>query len=71
MLFKKILLYTFFNLIFCNISLAKCKDGNCKNGFGTFVGFYDSSYVGQFKDGKFHGEGIYTWSDKANIKGNL
>ncbi|MDC0202057.1 hypothetical protein OAJ56_02315, partial [Flavobacteriales bacterium] len=40
-----------------------CISGDCENGYGTYIidtGYYEGlEYVGEFKDGKFHGEGTY------------
>lgn len=42
---------------------AQCVKGNCKDGTGTYQ--YDSGarYVGQFKNGKIHGEGTLFFSN--------
>ncbi len=36
---------------------AKCLKGDCYNGFGTYIYPNGAEYVGQFKDGKKHGNG--------------
>ncbi len=41
---------------------AKCIEGDCLNGFGIWAWGgkkYESKYVGNFKNGKFHGQGTY------------
>ena len=43
--------------ILIGIGFAKCINGNCKNGRGTFVHEDGTKYSGQFKDGKYHGKG--------------
>ena len=37
-----------------------CVDGDCKNGTGTYI-YYSGKYVGEFKDGKKHGQGTYNF----------
>ena len=44
-------------LLFCNTSFAKCIKGDCINGFGTWTWDFGTTYVGEFKNGKFHGQG--------------
>ncbi len=34
-----------------------CIKGDCMNGQGTFICPNGDKYTGQFKDGKFHGNG--------------
>ena len=34
-----------------------------ENGQGTYTAGIGDKYVGAFKDGKFHGQGTYTWAD--------
>ena len=43
------------------IEKQKCVSGDCENGFGTFTDT-NGTYVGEFKDGKFHGEGTFTYN---------
>ncbi len=40
----------------------KCTQGDCKNGFAIFVYEDGDKYSGEWKDGKQHGKGTYTWS---------
>jgi len=54
---KKLSLYVFLVLMFCNTSFAKCIKGDCINGFGTWTWDFGTTYVGEFKNGKFHGQG--------------
>ena len=39
-----------------------------QNGHGTVTSPY-GKYVGEFKDGKKHGQGTYTWSDGSKYVG--
>jgi hypothetical protein len=47
---------------------ADCTEGDCVNGQGTLTGDGDQ-YIGEFKDGKFHGQGTYTYSDGSTRHG--
>ena len=49
---------------------GKCIESNCVNGQGTYKDKYGAIYVGEWKDGKPHGQGTYTqttasWGGKA------
>ena len=65
---KKLSLYVFLGLLFCNVvnALPKCKGDdynqwtNCK---GTYTWASGEKYVGEFKNGKYHGQGTFTWAD--------
>ena len=39
---------------------GKCIESNCVNGQGTYKDYYGAIYVGEWKDGKPHGQGTYT-----------
>ena len=74
--FKKIIFYVLFSFTFYNVSFSKCVEGNCSDGYGKFINedvgeLYGSNYVGEFLNGKYHGLGIYTWSDNAIYKGEF
>lgn len=50
-------------------------NGNCENGYGTYTWVRDSSkqgakYTGLWKDGKFHGLGVYELSNGDKYDGN-
>ena len=47
---------------------AQCVKGNCKNGTGTYQ--YDSGarYVGEFRNGKIHGEGTLFFSNGNKLR---
>ena len=52
----------------------KCISGDCQNGFGTFQGSPTTTYkyVGNFKNGKYHGEGtIYDWEGYILYQGSF
>ncbi|HKK79258.1 MAG TPA: hypothetical protein VJ933_06495, partial [Phaeodactylibacter sp.] len=46
-----------------------CIEGDCVNGQGTLVRADGIKYVGQFKNGKFHGIGICYWPDGGRYQG--
>ena len=61
-------------------SYHTCISGDCVNGYGTFLYddaywrggqyhqvFKGAKYEGNWKDGKFHGEGSYTWAGPDKI----
>ena len=58
---KKLSLYVFLVLMFCNVGFAQCIEGDCKNGYGTFTFPDGRKYVGESKDNKKHEQGTYTW----------
>ncbi len=60
---KKLFLYVFLGLMWCNTGFAECIKGDCNNGYGTQTWSDGDKYVGEYKDGKRHGQGTYTWSD--------
>ena len=67
---KKLSLYIFLVLMFCNVGFAKCVEGDCINGQGTLkINKY--TYVGEFKDGKQHGQGTYAWTDGSKYVGEF
>lgn len=46
-----------------------CVDGNCENGNGTYLSANGAIYVGQFRDGEIHGQGICTYADGSRYEG--
>ena len=74
---KKLSLCIFLLLFFCNIgltesSLSECKGSNYEKWTdcqGTETWENGRKYVGEFKDGKRHGQGTYTMSDGSNYTG--
>ena len=72
---KKISLYVFLGLMFCNVSFGgilseflkqfektppACMEGDCENSYGTYVWESGNKYVGEHKDGVAHGQGTMT-----------
>jgi hypothetical protein len=66
---KKLSLYIFLVLMWCNVGFAECIKGDCSNGYGTFTWSDGSKYVGEHKDGKQHGHGTLTYADGRVEKG--
>ena len=62
-LMKKLSLYIFLGLLWCNVGFAECIKGDCTNGYGTYTWANGNKYVGEFKDGNWHGQGTYTFAD--------
>jgi len=49
--------------LWCNVGFAACIKGDCNNGYGTYAFASGNKYVGEFKDGKLHGQGTKTFAD--------
>jgi len=49
-----------------SISIAECISGDCTNGNGTFKDKYGDKYVGEWKDGKHHGQGTFVEYPSGN-----
>ena len=60
---KKLSLFVFLVLMFCNVGFAQCIEGDCKNGYGTFTFPDGKKYVGEFKDIEYHGQGTLIYAD--------
>ena len=59
-------LLAFFLFALNSYSLPNCKGERSQewsNCFGTYIWEDGAQYVGEFKDGKKHGKGTYTWAD--------
>jgi hypothetical protein len=46
-----------------------CLNGDCKDGFGTYV-YEGTTYIGQFKNGRSHGEGTSIEKNGTTFKGH-
>ncbi|MEL7121884.1 MAG: caspase family protein, partial [Bacteroidota bacterium] len=57
-------------LVFPLHAQLKCISGNCSNGYGTCVFSNGAKYVGDFKNGKLHGKGIFYYTDGNQYIGN-
>ncbi len=68
---KKLSLYVFLVLMWCNVGFAECIEGDCANGQGTFTYASGDKYVGEWKDGKTHGQGTQTYANGDKYVGEL
>ena len=57
---KKAIFVIIFGLLLSGNAYAECIEGNCINGYGTFVEANGDKYAGEFKSGHWHGQGKYT-----------
>ena len=60
---KKLFLSILVSLILCNTGFTRstgCTDGDCNNGYGTWTYTDLTTYVGEWSDGKKHGQGTVT-----------
>ena len=66
---KKLLGIVVLGLFWCNVGAAECIKGNCINGQGTWSLPSGYKYVGEWKNGKRHGQGTRTSVDGEVMKG--
>jgi len=66
---KKLLGILVLGLLWCNTGFAECIEGDCNNGYGIYTFGNGDKYVGEWKDGKRHGQGTYTYADGRVVKG--
>ena len=81
---KKISLYVFLSLMFCNVSFGGilsevlkkfektstgCIEGDCENGYGVFAYEKGDKYVGEWKNNKSHGQGTITLKNGETYSG--
>ena len=66
---KKQFLIILVALLWCNVGVAGCSEGNCQTGQGTYIFPDGAKYVGEFKNGKLHGQVTYTSPDGRVEKG--
>ncbi len=69
----KVTLLLFVIIVFAvQPAFAGCIKGNCQNGQGTYAYSPEGhQYVGEFKDGKRNGQGVYTWPDANTYTGKF
>ena len=68
---KKLFLYVFLILMFCNVGFAECIEGDCINGYGTYTYANGDKYVGEFKEGAMHGQGTFITTDGSTYAGEF
>ena len=66
---KKLFLYIFLVLLWCNVGFTECIEGDCDNGYGTYTFANGDKYIGEYKDGEIHGQGTLTYADGRVEKG--
>ncbi len=49
----------------------ECVQGDCNNGFGTFIYSNGDKYIGEWSNSLKNGEGEYIWNDKRKYKGTF
>jgi len=66
---KNIILGIILSFFISSIVLADGCNGNCVNGYGTYVWVNFGTYDGEWKNGMQNGQGIMTWSDGNKYDG--
>ncbi|MFK7947689.1 MAG: caspase family protein [Saprospiraceae bacterium] len=59
-----------FFLITNNLQANNCLSGNCQNGFGIQQTHNNNQYLGEFKNGKKSGQGVYYYSTTIKYVGS-
>ncbi len=60
-------------VLFCFVlaaASAQCIKGDCKNGYGTYLYRSGAKYIGNFQNGKIHGQGILQFSNGDRYAGD-
>ena len=59
---------------FIGFGQGRCVSGDCEDGYGTYIFTSGISkgdiYVGENKNGEFHGQGTYTWGPEGEWSGS-
>ena len=58
----------FFTTAISGKALSNCINGNCSNGYGNFIFTEGEKYIGEWKDGKRHGNGVMKWTSPIEIE---
>ena len=66
---KKLLLLLFI-VPFLGCQKTGCVSGNCESGKGTLNYTNGNKYIGEYKESKRHGQGIFTWGDESEWAGD-
>ena len=68
----RIILFLFLlGLVGTVTAFAKCVQGNCVNGEGTYHYANGKKYIGGYKDGMHHGQGTYLYPDGSKYVGEF
>ena len=66
---KKLLVIAVLGLLWNNLALAECIQGDCKNGKGTWqYKKLPMKYIGEFRNGLAHGKAIVEFTDVDELK---
>ena len=68
---KKAIFAIIFGLLLSGNAYAGCIQGDCNNGYGTFIDSFGNKYVGEFKNGIGHGQGTETLPDGDKYVGEF
>ncbi len=63
------LLVLMFSMFAGAVYADECTDGDCQNGQGEMTSPYGKKYIGEFKDGKYDGQGEMTYSHTVISEG--
>ncbi|MBV1922461.1 MAG: hypothetical protein KUG68_00380 [Flavobacteriaceae bacterium] len=66
----KFSIFTLLFTMFCLSAYSQCSSGDCKNGFAIYKWSDGDSYEGEWKAGKFHGEGKYVYANGSTFVGS-
>ena len=65
---KKQFLIILVALLWCNVGVAGCSEGNCQTGQGTYIFENGDKYVGEFRSGYADGQGTFTFASPDILK---
>jgi hypothetical protein len=65
---KKLLLLL---MIVPMIGFGQCISGDCENGYSAYTWPSGDKYIGEYKDGKMHGQGTYTYANGDKYVGEF
>ena len=66
---KLSIIFLCFGVCYCNFDSGTCVRGSCDNGSGVKKYSDGTSFVGNFKNGNFHGFGSFIWRDGTSLVG--
>ena len=68
---RQIILFFSIILLFPTDLYSQCVKGDCQDGLGTKVRTNNIKYVGEFKDGEYHGEGSLSYITYSEAQNDL